>query len=290
MNVLDHGKIVLMETQVLKIARVGLPVLDLYAEPDGASEVVSQALYGWRVRLLEKQGDFLRLETADGYCGWAETRYLVSPESTQDESKRVKITSNAAPVYTEPDLRYRPLWVLPFEVELAVVEEPAEEERRWIRVRLVEGNMGWIQRGHVTDDLSPLSLDQTLRLSRQFLGLPYIWGGTSSFGFDCSGFIQMLWRQMHITVPRDARQQYPICRPLKGNDIAAGDLLFYGSSEEVITHVALYLGDRKLIHAAARPLPLLQETSLDSPDLHRRFAYHSIRHPPEGYFHNFVRE
>lgn len=263
--------------------QICVPVINLYAQPNEESEVVSQALYGWKVDIRERCQRFQRIQTPDGYQGWVESRGVHSLSLPQiSPVKKVKVIYNAVPVYSVPHVKNRPLWIFPFEVELAVLAEPSEEEGRWIQVQLVEGLTGWIQRGHIQLNPPALSLTQMLRISRQFLGIPYLWGGTSSFGYDCSGFVQMLWRQRGIFLPRDAKQQ---CHevdshPVAWNCLEPGDLLFYGSSETDIRHVGLYLGEQRLIHASVKPIPIVQESFLDDLSLRQRFAYRTARRLP----------
>lgn len=259
-------------------AQVCVPVINLHSQPDETSEVISQALYGWRISILEKRDDFYYIQTRDGYQGWVEGKGVLFC-FRQESLKRLKLVYNRVPIYPAAHVKSKPLWIFPFEVELAVLAEPIEEEGRWIQVELLEGITGWVQRGHVTFDLNPLSLDQILQLSRQFLGLPYIWGGTSSFGYDCSGFIQMLGRQRGILLPRDASQQFKDakCTPIAWENLEAGNLLFYGSCETDIRHVGIYIGHHNLIHSSVKPIPILQETHLNESVLRQRFAFRTAR-------------
>lgn len=260
-------------------AQVCLPVLNLYAQPDDASEVISQALYGWTVAILEKHPPFCYIQTDDDYQGWVEMKSLAPFSFLPESARKVKVIYNRVPVYPSPHVKSNPLWILPFEVELAVLNENSEEEGRWIQVALIEGRTGWIQRGHIKWNEEVLSLTQMLQLSRQFLGLPYIWGGTSSFGYDCSGFVQMLARQRGIALPRDAKQQMNAanCLSLVEDQLQAGDLLFYGSCATDIRHVGVYIGNQQLIHASVKPIPIIQESHLNDPSLIQRFAYRTAR-------------
>ncbi|WP_068467340.1 C40 family peptidase [Candidatus Protochlamydia phocaeensis] len=258
---------------------VSYPAANLYVRPSEDSEVVSQALYGWQVNVLDRQEGFERIQTEDGYQGWIASDQLHALAESCSFASKVQIRHNAAHVYAEPFVnRKKPLLTLPFEVELNVVTESPEEDFRWIQVQLVTGQPAWIQRGHVRVDPAPLSLREMLDLSRQFLGLPYTWGGRSSFGYDCSGFIQMLFKQMGILLPRDARQQIeaPMCQEVQG-ELQPGDLIFFGSSLSQIKHVALYLEQDRLIHASVKPIPIVQVSSLDEPSLKQRFAYRTFR-------------
>src|SRR6202011_3778472 len=77
----------------------------------------------------------------------------------------------------------------------------------WLQVRLPDKSSAWIQSGDVVLDRKPLSILESIELATRFLGIPYLWGGSSSFGFDCAGFTQMLIRARGVVMPRDADKQ-----------------------------------------------------------------------------------
>lgn len=256
------------------LASVGVPVLNLYACPDEWSEVTSQALYGWQVQLLEEYGTFKRIRTSDQYEGWVLAKELISYRHFT--GPLVKIIRNAAHIYAVPSvIKHKPIITLPFEVCLEIVDEPEEEQSRWIQVKLLDERLCWIHRQDICLDFTFLNEKQMLTLSQQFLGLPYTWGGTSSFGYDCSGFIQMLFRQMGILLPRDASQQYQDKRAsfIHMKDIKPADLIFFGHSSEKISHVGLYIGNQEIIHASVKEAPILQTTYLYHSSLTSRFEY-----------------
>jgi hypothetical protein len=172
------------------------------------------------------------------------------------------VTSLYAHVYRERNLiRHKPLLTLPFESRLQTGDI---SDDGWIEVRLPDGRSGWIQRGDVTLDLRPLDSAAMLDLSRRFLGLPYTWGGTSSFGYDCSGFTQMLLRQRGIMIPRDAHDQagWDGVRQVARENLEPGDLLFFGPDAGRITHTGMYLGRDEFIHATAHERPVVQISRL----------------------------
>jgi cell wall-associated NlpC family hydrolase len=159
---------------------------------------------------------------------------------------------------------------VPFETKLEVVHElPAlhedEVQSRWLQVRLPDGGAGWLQRGDVTFNAKPLSITEVIALSQGFLGLPYFWGGTSTFGFDCSGFTQMLCRRRGIALPRDASVQakWTGAAPVDRDHLEPGDLLFFGESK--ITHTGMYIGDGKFINATTHERPVVQISDLSDP-------------------------
>lgn len=87
-------------------------------------------------------------------------------------------------------------------------------------------------------------------LARQFLGVPYVWGGSSPNGFDCSGFVQYVYAQKGIHLPRTADIQATAGRPVAKSDLQPGDLVFFAGDYVNISHVGIYVGDGKMIHAS----------------------------------------
>ena len=114
-----------------------------------------------------------------------------------------------------------------------------------------------MQLGDIAFDPKPLAHPGDDRAGKRFLGLPYTWGGTSSFGYDCSGFTQMLCRRRGINMPRDAQPQadWSGVVPVERKDLQPGDLLYFGSSDKKITHTGMYIGDGKFINATTHETP-----------------------------------
>jgi len=132
-------------------------------------------------------------------------------------------------------------------------------------VRLPGKTAAWIQSSDVVADPKPLSIPESIELAKRFLGLPYLWGGTSSFGFDCSGFTQMLLRARGFNMPRDADQQaaWKGLIAVDRTDLQPGDLLFFGSSPRTITHTGMFIGDGQFIQATTDGHPVIQISRLD---------------------------
>ncbi len=260
------GLVVMMAANLVVVT----PVADLYSEPDEAVAVATQAIYGTNVESLRRHGSWLEVRTPDGYIGWAPAASLhpLGGRCYACSGRVARIESLFANIYREPDLtRHRPLVTVPFETRLEVAAEPETEQRRWIQLRLPGGTEGWIQRGDVSFDNRSLSIPDTVKLARRFLGLPYRWGGVSTFGFDCSGFTQMLCRRRGIAIPRDAAPQaaWEGMVPVERDRLEPGDLVFFGESPQQITHTGMYIGDGEFIHATAWQRPVVQVSRLDDP-------------------------
>ena len=247
------------------------PVANMYAQPADDTEVVSQAIYGANIGVMETRSGWLHVRTPDEYTGWMCTedlRRLDAGEKPYASAGRVaSVESLFANIYHETNVtRRRPEITVPFETRLEVIAEPADDPR-WLEVRLPDDRSGWVQRGDVSLDTQPLSIEATIALSRRFLGLTYTWGGTSTFGYDCSGFTQMLCRRRGTLMPRDADLQaaWSGVAPVKRADLRPGDLLFFGSAADHITHTGMYIGDGKFINATTWIHPVVQICDLGDP-------------------------
>ncbi|HTW79371.1 MAG TPA: C40 family peptidase [Terracidiphilus sp.] len=247
---------------------VARPVVNMYHNASAMSDVVSQALYGTGVLTLSRDGDFYNIRTADDYTGWVKAADLrpLNGKTYAGEGQAVHVTSLSANVYREPDTTtHAPLLNLPWESRLELVDGKIDATKRWLQVRLVSGDLAWIQQGDVSAQTKVLSIDAMLQLARRFIGVTYTWGGVSSFGYDCSGFMQMLERQRGIEMPRDASVQAKWSGgvPVDRKDLEPGDLLYFGSRPEHITHTGMYLGNGEFINDTPRGHPGVQIDRLD---------------------------
>jgi len=247
---------------------VAVPVIDMYAKPSADSDVTSQVIYGAGVVSLDHQDIWTRIHTADDYTGWVRTAELrsLSTGAYPAEGRTVRVAALSVNVYREADVtKHAPVLRLPWEALIESVPDAPGNTERWLQVRLVDGQLAWVQRGDVTTSFEPMSIDDSLQLARRFLGITYTWGGVSSFGFDCSGFTQMLVRQRGIEMPRDADVQagWSGVTHVERKDLKPGDLLFFGSSLEKITHTGMYIGQGEFIHDTTHGQPGVQISRLD---------------------------
>ncbi len=258
---------------------VVVPVANMFSKPSDQSDVVSQAIYGSNVTLLTAQGEWSRIQTADHYKGWVRSRYLRLVQNGGGYATSgtiVEVQSLFANIYREPDItRHQPVITIPFETRLEVITEQTAADTKsaadkgsaagWLHVRLPDKRDEWIQAGDVIADPKPLSIPESIELAKRFLGFPYLWGGSSSFGFDCSGFTQMLVRARGKIMPRDADKQaaWNGVSAIERKDLQPGDLLFFGASAKAITHTGMYIGDGQFIHDTTNGHPVVQISRID---------------------------
>lgn len=235
-------------------------VVNMRESPSHDSKVASQAIFAEKLTLEKKEGDWAYVSTPDHYWGWVPVSVITSREDPYVTS--LKVSRLGAHLYGVKDTEWGAIKTLPYGTRLKALDQ---SDARWIKVALPDEKECYVQRGDVADDGELKGKEDLAAFSQKFLGLPYTWGGRSSFGYDCSGFVQMLYSQMGIDLERDSKQQILDSRfqTVSIDQLQPGDLIFFGKGEQQIRHVGMFLGNGKFIHATAREYqPWLRISSL----------------------------
>jgi len=222
-------------------------VTPLRAEPDDGSELVDQAQYGEELTRLAARGEWTYVQGPDLYFGWIRTAHLGDLGDGPDQADQADQADRV--VVSVPLARVRSR---PAEDADAVDELPAgapllwhEREGGWWRV----AQSAYVAiRDTVDVDAIPHRYPTAADLvatAESFLGVPYLWGGTTARGIDCSGLTQRVYRLNGVGLDRDADQQALGGRPV--DQARPGDLFFFGA--ERVTHTAIATGERTFIHA-----------------------------------------
>jgi cell wall-associated NlpC family hydrolase len=252
---------------------------NMYSAPHPDKDVVSQALLGQVVGVLESRDGFLRIETPDRYQGWIPAAALFEypdPRAPRyaARGRLVEVTSLMANLYRDPDVTTaRPKAQAPLGARLELISPEAPPgasaaARRWNTVRLPSGETAYVQSGDVrfleAGASRPRGSEADLvATARRFMGAPYLWGGMTSLGLDCSGLTSRVYAVNGIDLRRDAGMQFDDGQPVDRADLRPGDLVFFG--EKKVTHVGLYVGDGRFINATTHAHPDVHEESLDDP-------------------------
>lgn len=244
------------------------PVANMYREPAQSSDVVSQATYAMNVSRIKSKWHWVNIRTADDYTGWVQLSSLrkLKGQPYATTGSVVRVSELSANIYREPNVtRHAPLLTIPWESRLEVLPDKVGEGDRWLKVRLPDEQQAFVQKGDVSADFTPVTVDQMIAIAKKFLGVTYTWGGSSEFGFDCSGFTQMLLRQRGLIMPRNADLQaaWSGVSTVDRKDLQPGDLLFFGDRLDHITHTGLYIGNGQFIHDTTHEHPGVQVSVLD---------------------------
>ncbi len=223
--------------------RVNLNVADIRLRPRFKSERVTQALFNEPLEILQRLENYSHVRLWDGYQGYINNNFYDSrPEFGGDI---FVISAVFAPIFVSPDINSLILGRLPFSAEIRA--EPHSE----LFLRGSSSRYGdfYIRADDIispdkipklnTRDISIL-IDNAMR----FLSVPYLWGGKSFFGFDCSGFVQVLFSYYSVKLPRDSKDQGKKGKEIERNYIQPGDLLLFKN------HVAIAISDKDYIHSS----------------------------------------
>jgi cell wall-associated NlpC family hydrolase len=271
-------------------AIVRVSVAPLRGEPRHGAEQVDQVLLGIALRVLERRGGWERVRTPYGYEGWVtggSTSALTAGAERWTPTHLFAHRTGEALAAPEDDAA--PVIDLVLGVLVRVERRQASG---FAELLLPDGRRAWVR----ASALAPLAREGEIRpsaegivaLARSLRGLPYLWGGNSAKGFDCSGYTQTVFRLNGVALPRDASPQRTCGVGVELRDgfggVRPGDLLFFGPKPERITHVAISLGGARFIHCATD----VHEASLDPRDPdhqpERRSTLQAIRRvlPEEG--------
>ena len=238
---------------------VNVSVTPMREEPRHSSQMVDQAIMGNVVRLLKYDNGWYLAQTHYDYVGWINKSGLfVTNESGRNswqEKADKSFTGLQNLIRSEPDNNSLP--ISDIVLNNVVISEPYDND--WSLIHLPDGRKGYLKskslRYFNTKSQNNIRSGDIISDAKRMMGTPYLWGGNSTKGNDCSGFTQTVFKANNIQIPRDARQQALIGTPIlpsqDWSNILPGDLLFFGR-EDKVTHVGISLGQKDFIHQGGK--------------------------------------
>ena len=276
--------------QTKRMAVTALSENMMRLNPDYESPLETQALMGTIVEIIGEESYWRQVVTPEPYTAWCTNLGLV--EMTAEQINEYKAapkyicTVQHSGVYETPSVKSRRLSDLSMGNLLRIVYTEGKKvkpsvKKKWAEVMLPDGRKGWTP----ATDLKPfaewagkqkLTAENIVSTAMQFEGTPYLWGGASSKGLDCSGLVRLTFMMNGHLLPRNASQQVNHGREIimecdhsitpdsdklyqemlkRTKNLQPGDLVFFGSpetfwSKEKITHVGIYIGNGRIIHAS----------------------------------------
>lgn len=271
------------------IGIIKVSVANLRSKPGHSQELATQALMGSPIQLLDKKDNWYLVRTPDRYIAWLEPGAFqaMTPKEGQDwldDDIRIYVGESGL-MTSEPnggtiisDLVKGSL------VTFFPAEKRAGEQ---VQVHLPDGQIGWLDIGEINCAPNWLAAEEVkteglISSARLLSGRPYLWGGTSPKGMDCSGFTKMSYYLNGFVIPRDASQQVNAGAEVELTadfaNLQPGDQLFFGrfrdDGSEKITHTGFYVGNGRFLHAGADN-GRIEENSLLADD--PLFAEHRLK-------------
>jgi len=227
-----------------------------------AKTMVTQARLAEPVVIWQQQRGWYEVEMSDTYRGWVAPMdlWLVDRAAWEQyqQAPQVLITAPFTTIYRDSDftLSMKDAKSLQTAATMCTQLRLIAETPDNYQVLLPDGHAGYISKtdGEVIPGFNQLTLgsrEKVVALAKDFLGLPYFLGGTTPYGYDCSGFVQTVLKMNGVHVQRDAHQQYEMGSSVAREELQRGDLVFFSTYKAGASHVGFYIAQGQYIHAGS---------------------------------------
>jgi len=244
---LDTTSINILQRPNISRFHVSTNFTGFYEQPTFRVPLLSEMTYGTELEILEERERWIFARQQDGYLGWAYKPYLAEGEAP---------AATHFVLAPSHELRAEPEWTGMVVTRLMSGTGVRVEETRGEWAQVVANTTGWIPLKYLRGiDSLPRRIEKRrktlLEDSQRMTGVPYLWGGMSGNGIDCSGFVRLLHRWIGVDIPRDADMQCEAARPVEP-PYEIGDLFFFAEDDDKrnISHVGMSLGGWTMIHSS----------------------------------------
>lgn len=246
-------------------ALVTISVANIRSQPKHSAELATQALMGTPLNVLKKEGGWYLVQTPDQYISWVDQAgiQLLSESELDTWYRSPKLVYTQSNGYAWQDTNFQSRMS---DLVAGDILNYQNETKDFFEVSLPDGRTGWVSKSEMmpwenwisTQETSP---EQLISTAKQMMGAPYLWGGTSVKGVDCSGFTKTIYYLNGQIIPRDASQQIhegeEVDIDKNWENLQVGDLLFFGEKateekKERVVHVGMWIGNNEFIHSRGR--------------------------------------
>ena len=247
-------------------AIINISVANLRSNPSHSSELATQSTLGTIVKVYKKKDDWYYVQTPDKYLAWVDAGGIEMADELKAENwdgdEKIIYTQTYGHAYSGPDENTSIVSDLTAGNMLTIVKYT---DKNYI-VRFPDGRNAYVRKNEAQPydfwlkNLNPTN-ENLISTGKTLMGVPYLWGGTSTKGVDCSGFTKTIYFLNGMVIPRDASQQVHTGKFIDSTknfqNLVEGDLLFFGrkatdTTAEKVVHVGMWIGDNEFIHASGR--------------------------------------
>ncbi|MFA5858068.1 MAG: SUMF1/EgtB/PvdO family nonheme iron enzyme [Elusimicrobiota bacterium] len=243
---------------------VTVPLAWLYRDPSAEAEILTQAMYGDTVKVIEEQPGWVKLtlDSQGDYLGWVEKEAVYTGKKVNEylqkiNKRQVLVIDTLTDIFVDT----KTLTKIVENISAGVILPFESEQTGWFKVLAPVGKNGYTY-GYVSSSAAVVNTRRELTedevranivtTAKKYMAIPYVWGANSSKGFDCSGFTYSTYRQNGIIIPRDCRPQCAYGTIITREELKPGDAVYFTTYRPGASHTGIYAGNGNFIHASTK--------------------------------------